>query len=269
MDVGTFVQENKRWLIGCAVGGVVYLIGYLVVTSLYDKGAEGSKAVALWKSGKNAELYQKASLDAAREEAEQLQQERQRLQNELAFVPTAKFQLAGNGAPEEYLFQVGRTLKQALLDAADERNVQVADKEVGWPAVNGVDEIRGVLFGLELLDEAGKRLFAAHDAVRQQDPDAVGLRAILQLKTDDRRSQRGQVRSVRPGEVDLRDHVVQERVLFQFQADAPTVLAFFEACRKPGRTLTLESVQIQQPQTAGEPVLVKGSLQGIAFKEAR
>lgn len=269
MDVGTFVQENKRWLIGCAVGGVVYLIGNIVITSLYDKGAEASAAVALWRSGKSADVYPQAALDAAREEAEQLQKERERLQRELAFVPTAKFQLAGNGVPEDYLFQVGRTLKQGLLDAADERNVQVADKEVGWSPVNGVDEIRGVLFGLELLDEAARRLFAAHDAVRQQDPDAVGLRAILQLKTDDRRSQRGPVRSVRPGEVDLRDHIVQERLLFQFQADAPTVLAFFEACRKPGRTLTLESVQIQQPQAAGDPVLVKGSLQGIVFKEAR
>jgi hypothetical protein len=269
MDVGAFVQENKRWLIGCAIGGVAFLIANIVIHSVYSATGEQSAAAGLLRSGSKAEVYAKGSLDAAQEEAEVLQKERQRLQAELEFVQTPKYLLAGKGAPDEYLFQTGRTVKTAVLSAAEERDVQLAEKDVAWPPVTGVDEIRGVLFGLELLDETAQRLFAAHDAVRAADPDAMGLRAILQLKTDDRRSQRGQGRGGRPGEVVLSDHVVQERVLFQFQSDAAVLAAFFEACRKPGRTLTIESVQITQPQRAGDPVQVKGSLQGIAFKEAK
>ena len=37
----------------------------------------------------------------------------------------------------------------------------------------------------------------------------------------------------------------------------------------PGRTLTIETVTVTQPQRLGDPVQVKGSLQGIAFKEAK
>lgn len=269
MDVGAFVQENKRWLSGIAVGCVVYLIANIVIGSIYDKDGEDAAGAGLLKSARGLEAYTQSALSAAREEAELLQKERDRLQQELAFVPQDKYLLAGKGSPEEYLFQVGRTLKTTILNAANERDVQIVDKEVGWPSVSGVDEIRGVLFGLELLDEAQQRLFAAHDQVRAADPDAMGLRAIGQWKTDDRRNQRSQARSSRPGEVDLRDHVVQERIVFQFQSDAAVLTAFFEACRKPGRTLTLENVTIQQGQRAGDPVTVKGSLQGIAFKEPK
>lgn len=269
MDVGAFVQENKRWLIGCAIGGVAFLIANIVIGSIYNPGTQQSAAAGMIRQVSKGEFYPKASVDAATEEGEQLQKERKRLQDELAFVPSAKYQLAGKGAPDEYLFQTGRTLKTAVLNMARERDVQLAEKDVSWPPVTGVDDIRGVLFGLELLDEASQRLFAAHDAVRQANPDAMGLRAIQQMKTDDRRAQRGQGRGGKPGEVALGDYVVQERVSFQFQSDAATLMAFLEACRKPGRTLTLENVTITQPQRLGDPVQVKGSLQGIAFKEAK
>lgn len=269
MDVGAFVQENKRWLIGCAIGGVVYLIANIVITSIYDADSEERAASGLIKSVSKMEVYGQPALEAARAEGEALKKEKQRLQEELAFTQKPRFQLAGNGAPEEYLFQVGRKVKQALLDATDARDIQLADKDVSWPSANGVEEIRGVLFGLELLDEAAQRLLAAHEAVRTANPEAMGLRAIVQLKIDERRGQRSQARMARPGEVDLHDYLVQERVTFQFQSDAATFMAFFEACRQPGRTLTLENVQIQSPQKAGDPVLVKGSLQGIAFKEAK
>ncbi|MBP8299457.1 MAG: hypothetical protein KA020_03770 [Planctomycetes bacterium] len=269
MDVGSFVQENKRWLIGCAIGGLAFLIANIVIGSIYNAGAEQSTAAGLMRAASKNDVYPKAAVEAAREEAELLQKERERLQAELAFVPSATYQLAGKGAADEYMFQVGRTLKTKVLNLAGERDVQLAEKDVSWPPVTGLDEIRGVLFGLELLDEASQRLFAAHDAVRSANPDAMGLRAILQLKTDDRRAQRGQGRGGRPGEVSLGDYVVQERLLFQFQSDAATLAAFLEACRKPGRTLTIETVTVTQPQRLGDPVQVKGSLQGIAFKEAK
>ncbi|HEX5054056.1 MAG TPA: hypothetical protein VFZ65_19915 [Planctomycetota bacterium] len=266
MDPGAFVQENKRWLIGCAVGCVVFWIAGSVIDSVYDVNAARAPQRALLSVG-SSELYDGKALAAAKEEAEQLAAEKQRLQKELAFEPTSRYQLAGKGHPGEYLFQVGRALRQSVLTAANERGVQLADKDLFWDVPTGVDEIGGVLFGLELLDETQKRVFAAHDAVRAAHPDAMGLRAILKLCVEPRRNQRGPARGPRPGEVDLRDLVVQERVSFQFQGDEPTLLRFFEACRQPGRTLVIESWTLTQPGRAGDGCTAKGTLQGIAFKE--
>lgn len=266
MDVGAFVQENRRWLIGCVSGCVVFLIASIVVRSVFA-GSDTGSLLGLLKASSNAEVYPQAALEDARTEGEQLTAELQRLKAELAFVQDPRFQLAGKGDAAEYLFQVGRPLKQSILAAANERDVQVSDKDVGYPSVTGIEEIRAALFGLELLDEATKRLFAAHDAVRKQRPEAVGLRAIGQFRVEERKGPRMGQRGPARGEVDLRDLLVQERVSFQFQADAATATAFLEACRQPRRVLTLENVQMTQPQRIGDPVVVKGSLQGIAWKE--
>lgn len=266
MDPGAFVQENKRWLLGVAGGALVWLIASGVIGSIYDAEAARSTARTLVRSAGSTELYDKKVLDAAREEADKLAAEKQRLQTELAFVPAGKYTLSGQGAPDEFLFAVGRTLKQSLLDSANERDVQVAEKDIAWDTPTGVDEIRGVLFGLELVEEFGKRLFAAHDAVRTALPEAIGLRAINMLKVEPRRGQRSTKTGTRPGDVDLRDLVVQERVVFQFQSDEETWTRFVESCRQPGRTLVLESFQVVQPTRVGEPCSIKGVLQGIAFK---
>ncbi|MEO6596980.1 MAG: hypothetical protein ABIP94_19715 [Planctomycetota bacterium] len=266
MDVGVFVQENKRWLVGCAIGGIVFWIAGSVIDSIYDANAARGPQRALLAIG-NAELYDSNALATAREEAEKLAVEKKRLQSELAFVPTERYLLANHGHPGEYLFQVGRALRQTVLAAANERGVQIADKDLTWDVPTGVDEIRGVLFGLELLDEAQKRVFAAHDAVRAANPDAMGLRAIVLLRVEPRKALRTAVRSTRPGDVDLRDLVVQERVSFQFQGDEATLIGFFEACRRPGRTLVIESWTLMQSARTGDPCTAKGTLQGIAFKE--
>lgn len=267
MDVGAFVQENKRWLIGAAVGLVVWLIARAILGSIYNVDAATSAQVGLRRSIQGAAVYNRDALNLAREEQEQLASERQRLQEGLAFAPTARFLLAGNGDANQYLFQVGREVKQQILGAADERDVLVGDKELAWPVPTGVDEIRGVLFGLELLDETAKRLFAAHDARRATHPDAIGLRAIALLKVEERRAQRSSG-TRRRGEVDLSDVVVQERVQFQLEGDEATFAAFLEACRVPGRTLAIESWQLQQGARRGDPCTLKGTLLGIAWKQA-
>ncbi|MBL8725784.1 MAG: hypothetical protein JNK49_17200 [Planctomycetes bacterium] len=263
MDVGAFVQENRRWLLGVAAGGVLVLVGAIVVRSTLAADAAGLSG--LTKSARGMEAYPQAALDAARAEGEQLAAERTRLRTELEFAPTEKYRIEGKGAPDEYVFQVGRKLRQGILTAANEREVQAAEKDIGWPS--GTDDFRGTLFGLELLDEAAQRLFACHDEIRKGNAEAPGLRAILQLRVDERKNQRSGLRPARTGEVDLRDLLGQERIQVHFQADAATAMAFLESCRKPGRTLVIESVQMLPPQRLGDPVTVKAVLQGIVFRE--
>jgi hypothetical protein len=262
MDVGSFVQENKRWLLGIAIGGVVWLVASSVVGSMFQVMNSRPKA-------SSDKVWDTASRDAARDEGEKLGAERQKLQQALGFVPSPKYQLANNGRPDEYQFTLSNELKKVILAASQRRDVQATDSVLQWDLPTAIDDIRATVFGLELVDEVQQRLFAAHDTTRQADEEAIGLRAILSLKLDARRGQRTTARVARPGEVLLSDFLVQEPVSFQFQADEPTVTTFLESLQKPGRTLVLDSVQVLKPVRAGEPCTVKGVVQGIAWKEGK
>lgn len=267
MDVGAFVQENKRWLIGCALGVVVFLIGRVVVASIWDPLVAEKAYVGQMKAAGGTEMFDRNALSALNAEGEQLAAERQRLQRELSFQPADRYVLTGKGAPEEYLAQVGRQLRRQIMTAANERGIALLDKDLGWPSANSIDDIKSVLFGLDLIDQVAQRLFAAHDARRVQDQDAVGVRAITALRIEERRGQRGQMQRVRPGEVDLRDHIEHERaVTLWFQGDAPTALSFVESCRQPGRALLLDTCSVQAGGKAGDPLQVKLTLTGVAFK---
>lgn len=265
MDVSAFVQENKRWLIGCGIGVVVFFIGSAIVGSVWNPGLARGKARALAGQAPAEGLHDQDALRAAQQEGERLKSERQRLQAELAFAPDPIYVLDGQAAsPDVYLGKVGRELKQRVMQTANRLEVAVLDKDLAWPSPTGVEQIRGVLLGLALLDETARRLFAAHADVRAADPEAMGLRAILSLRLEERRDAR-QAGRVRPGEVDLRDLLTQERLMFQFQSDSATALRFFELCRQPGKCLVLEPFTMTPPTKPGDPVTVKGTLLGIAF----
>lgn len=264
MDAGAFVQENKRWLLGCGIGFVVFLIASSIVDSVY--AATGPEAKKL---GGKSEVYDQAARDAARQENERLTEEEARLRKALAFVPSEKYLPANKGSLDEYLVTVGKELKQAIARAANQREVQVNDGAVTWTMPNNVDDRRNTLFGLELIDEAQKRLFAAHDTVRKVDDDAMALRAILSLKLDERRGQRNTARSTKAGDIDIRDFLSQEQVTLQFQSDEATAVAFQESCRQPDRTLVVDSWQMLKGPRSGEPCTVKCTLLGIAFKESK
>lgn len=265
MDVGSFVQENKRWLLGCAIGTVVFFVARAVIGSVYDPDA--ARAAAR-KSAQVGSVYDRKALDAATAEQEQLQQARTRLQQELGYVQDAAFALDGQSlSADEYLGKVGRERKIAILKAANERDVQLADKDLSWPpAPQGKDEIRAVLFGIELVDAVCRRLFAAHDAVRKQDPQAQGLVA-LGARVEARRQQRAGVRPGRPGDIDVREFLDQERVQFEFKADEATAQAFLESLRQPGKMLVLEApLKMTHSGRRADPVVVSGAVTGIAFK---
>ncbi|MCR9246751.1 MAG: hypothetical protein NXI31_17085 [bacterium] len=267
MDVGAFVQENRRWLIGCAIGFVVYLIAGAVIRSIYDPSSAMSGLRAEVQRLPK-ELYGTSQRDDLYDEQEKLVAQRERLERTLAFKRGTEYQVTAGTDAGSFLFEAGRKLKTEIRDRADERNIDVGDSAVAWTVPTGVADIKRVLFGLELLDEAVERLFAAHDATKARDEDAVGLRSIMQLRAEtEKRSSRPTYRQGGRDAVDLRDYVEQEKLSFKFEADAPTLTAFFEACRQSDRTLVVERVTMQQPERIGEPVVVTGVLTGIAFKK--
>ncbi len=265
MDVGSFVQENKRWLLGCAIGLVVFFVARAIIGSIYDPDL--LRRVAQ-KNAQVGQVYDRAALQAAIDEQEQLQKQRALLQGQLAYVQDAAFQLEGKSMrPDEYLGKVGRERKIEILRGANERDVQVADKDLSWPpAPQGQDEIRSVLFGIEIVDDLCKRLFAAHDAVRKLDAQAMGL-VSLGARVEAQRQQRTALRPVKAGEVNVREFLDQQRVTFEFRSDEAVMTSFLESLRRPDKTLALDlPLKVTHSGRRGDPVVVSSSVVGITFK---
>ena len=261
MDAEAFVQENKRWLVGCAIGGVVWLIGSSVINSIYKVSVPKTPRGAI------TEAYNRSARDDAQEEGDRLRTELSRLKAELSFVIAPKYG-EWTGPADQHLFLSGRDLKRAVVNAASDRDVVVDEKDIGWEVPSGIDQIKRVLFGLDMLDAVQSRLFAAHDKSKDRDEDAMGLVSVDTLKLDSMRvraagrSPRG---ARRRGVVDLADLLSEQKVTLHFQADESTIAAFLESCRHPSRTLTLDHLQVVTPARPGDPGTLKATLSGISF----
>jgi hypothetical protein len=267
MDVGAFVQENKRWLLGCALGGVVFAVAYMVIGSINNPGPLVGQARSIATAAVQADnsIYTAADLDAAKKEAEELKAERERLVKDLAYTHDPAWQDTQGSALDEFLGKKGRELKTRVIKEAQRRAID-AGEGVHWTPPTAVDEQRAVLFGLELVDAAVQRLWKVDDDLRARAPDAQGLSRLL--FTIDAHGGRSPLQRLKPGEVDLRDLVEQQKIHFEISGDAAVLEAFIESCRQPGKTLTLESLVINPPQKRGDPLTAKGDLVGIAFKQA-
>jgi hypothetical protein len=240
-----------------------------VIGAVYDPDPVRRQARGIVTAATQNAVHDAATQQAARAEQAQLQAERARLAGELSFVPDPVYRLDGQGmTPDEYLGKVGRELRLRILRTASEKDVDLQDKDLVWPTPTSVDEIRAVLFGLELIDLASKRLFDAHDAVRAMDARAPGLAAMTLRIEDRRRAERGPPRPRGGAEVEIKDLVEQQSVAFEFKSDLPTALAFLESLRQQGKTLTVDAgLSLVRPGRRGDPLTVKGMLSALVLKQ--
>ncbi len=74
MDIGELFEEHKRWILGCALGLLVYLIGWFaVIPGIYNTDELTAQRLRLQRSYQPSETYTPAALSLARQEQEQLQ----------------------------------------------------------------------------------------------------------------------------------------------------------------------------------------------------
>ena len=111
MDVSEFAQENKQWLVGCAIGAVVWLVGGAIVDSVTAPDASSRRQDRL------REAYSSSQLAAAQEANDLLSTERRRLTEELAFEVAPKYR-QWSGPADQHLFVVGRDAHRARRQAA-------------------------------------------------------------------------------------------------------------------------------------------------------
>lgn len=269
MDFAELWQEHKRWLMGCAAGLLVYLIGGMVIGSIYSTDSVTSEILRLQRRFQPGEMYKPEALALARQERGQLDEELERLRAALEFKPEPRFLLEGRSEPEDLHFsRVQRDLQRELLDRANNLNVELARGDLQWPRAVG-DEIPEVLMGLGLLDQAVTRLLDAHEVVVEEDPEALGLEVIESFRVDGSLAGRSRGRATRISRrrqaYDPADSLEEQTVSFSFRADTRTTTLFFEACRNPENPIVLAELSVHQGQP-GETLQVKGKLAAIAFR---
>ena len=265
MDIGELFEEHKRWILGCALGLLVYLIGWFaVIPGVYSTDELSSQRLRLVRSNRSQETYTPAALASAREEQEQLDDELTRLREALEFHVPPRFLLEGRSESyDQHFSRVQSELLRELLDRADNLNVDLARRDLVWPLAVG-EEVPSVLLGMALLDQAVNRLLDAHDRVMGENPEALGLRRIESFSVDGNVALSRRFRGPRRG-FDPQEYLRQETVSFSFRADTATTMFFLESCRDPS-PLSLVELSLHQGQP-GEALQVKGKLAVFVFRE--
>ena len=130
MDVGSFVQENKRWLLGCAIGLAAFLIARSIVGAIYDPGPNRRDARGVAKQAQSVEVYDRAALAAAIEEQDRLAAALLRRQSRHPGLEVLHFRHHLLGEQVERVTPRLRALD--IVEAEDEKLAEAADLVVDF-----------------------------------------------------------------------------------------------------------------------------------------
>lgn len=265
MDLNDIWQENKRWILGVGLGVVVFWVADAVITSLYDSTPTKGKLQNHVRALNRETWYGSQARQAAEAERAELEAAKREVTEALVFTQTEEFQLEGKGAPDVVFDEVSRRVRARLQEQADILNVDMQDRALQWHVPVGAADTRAALVGLALLDEAGKRLMAAHSQTLAGRPDALGLVAVEKLQVEGGRANlTGAAAPSRRGEDALVD---EQRVAFQFRADGETVERFLESCRSIKPPLCLGDFVLEVGKNSGEPLKVSGRLLALQLRQ--
>ncbi|MCA8956321.1 MAG: hypothetical protein KDC87_09615 [Planctomycetes bacterium] len=267
MDLNDFWQESKQWLLGCAIGFLVFLIGYTVIDRLYNaKGRElHAAAASVQRRLVKDPMYQQQQQQQAQERFQELDRTLNSLREAMHFDLPERFDLKGKGDAELHWSSTYGAVRQALYRAANELNIDFPEDAFTWSAPTERDEIQRALVGASMVELAVQHLLAAHKTVTGKSYEALGLRAILDFKMDRRSRSRG--RSKKPGERPTAEELVEEtRVRFKFEADNATVHQFVENCRVGRPRLQVATLKITRGRRSGDPLTVTGELRTLRIK---
>ncbi len=268
MDLHDIWQENKRWILCCLLGLVIYWVGGYVVESVWSDQTV-VRAIQRSQSQVQGDQYDQGALKAAKTESEALKAVRGRLAKALVFDPGDDFRLAGKGDPELWWDRRSRAVKEEVMSRADEEGVELAEKALEWPVPTERDEIESTLIGLSLLRQSALRLIDAYRTVLAADAEMAGPLVIESMKVESGR--RGATsfiqrrRKSRPGE----GLVQEERMRFVFRATEPVIELFLEACRSEDPPLAVAEFKAMMDRRPGDPLKVTGALTAISLSRTQ
>ncbi|MEZ6196094.1 MAG: hypothetical protein R3F20_10280 [Planctomycetota bacterium] len=170
MNFEEFWQENKSFLLKIAAGGLLFFVGWLIVTSLFEEDIDRDTR----RASRSASAARKLKLPpGTRGEAdaklEELQAQLAAVEKELIYVPDPGFTLRGaSGSTDVYFNDVVQRLTTDLVDGASSLDIRIdsglgladvtprSDPEREW-YLNGLDVVRrvclaGVASGVESIE---------------------------------------------------------------------------------------------------------------------
>ena len=265
MDLNDFWQENKRWVLCCVAGLVVFFIAREIVHNTYvvpvlaEQRAERSH----WKKV-YAEFYDAVQLTAAKKDRARLQGTLAELREAMHHELDDRFNLAGKGDPELHVSRVYAAVRDKVFDDVDRADIEFEEKAFTWPPETVRENIQRRLVGVSLVEHTVGLLLSAHKKVTDENFEAIGLRSILDFKMDRVVLRRKRSRS-KDG-VKAADLVAEIAVKFKFSADNATVHQFLENCRAARPRVTLGSLQIVENRRSGDPLLVSGDIRALTIK---
>lgn len=141
MDLNDYWQENRRFVTTVACGGIGFLVGLMVLKSMYDDDIHAKQRVITDRKGDLAKpMFDTNDLAAAREENEALIQAVAELTEATRFVPREEFRLdPGIGSPSNQYLRVLSRVRDELIPRANRSNLQV-DSQLGMPRLSPTRE---------------------------------------------------------------------------------------------------------------------------------
>jgi len=268
MDLNDFWQENKKWVLSCVVGLVVFLIAKSVVYNSYV-----APVLSKYKStrGDYSKIggegrYLDQHLANARKDRAALSERLGVLRDALHFELADRFNLNGKGDAELHLATVYAGVRSVVFKSADDEDVEFLEKAFTWSPETEPEKIQRRLVGVSLVEHCVAQLLAAHRDVIKDDFSAVGLRSILDFKMD-REARSTRRRSGRRDKaLQAADLVSEVSVKFKFEADNATVHRFLENCRAARPRVILGAFKAVPGRRSGDPLVVTGDLRALTVK---
>ncbi len=157
MDLNDYWQEHKRFVMTVASGGLLFVVGWLAVGSIFRDGIDKKKReIAQRRADLGKPVFDSQDLADAREENERLQEAVERLISMTEFQALEAFRLdpadpAGGSASNQYLRALSR-VREELIPRAKRANLEI-DSALGMPALSPTrdDEIIRYLEALDLV----------------------------------------------------------------------------------------------------------------------
>ena len=167
MDASEIWQENKKFIVAVGSGLLVFLIGDMVINSLYARDIRSTQSkVAKARRELGTEMFGAADLSQAEGENEELQRLYTMAQTASEFVPRPEFTLAASGSPQAAYQTAQAVVRDRVGDLASRKRAFLPDGlDLEMLKTQNVDALERHLHALDLLERS--LVMALESGVRQ------------------------------------------------------------------------------------------------------
>lgn len=265
MDFNDFIQENKRWLLGCVVGLLVYYIAWSIVEGRTERRSYVSQISNASRKIRE-EQYRRPQLEAARKDATTLEQQLEALRSKMVFQVPERFSLENKPDPQLHLQKILAAERRRLRDLTYQNNIELSDKAFDWQPPTDRAQIEEALVAAALVVKVTDHLIAAHQKSLEQDYGSYALRSIQSFQPGRSRKStnrfRGRNQKARPS-----DYLQDVQLTVKFEADSRCLHHLLEALRADPNPVTLRSLKSKaNPSRPGDPMAVEMVLAALQLK---